>query len=304
MRRVLAPCLLLCAQAAAAAVGFELSPATSTVLLGAPVEISGTAQVPAGRLLTLALSGRSTGAFELLDVQISPGSEGSGPNGGRAYSIKMTAAAFELGPVLFPQLPWSLKPPGGEAEIVLSPPIPLVVVPPESAKKGVDIRDIKGPLSPSAWPWILAALALLCAALYPLHRRLRARSLKGGWAAQAPDTLTPEQKALDDLGALFALGLPVKEFYDRLSDILRLYLSRRYGLDALQMTTHDLLRALRGGQADTASTRQMTKALLGRCDLAKFARFAPADPERLRDVEAAKHIVRSSAKPEAAKTNS
>jgi len=300
VRRIL---VLLAACAAgslgrAAAVGFELSASTSTVMLGAPVEISGSALVPAGSVLTLALSEPSTGPFELLESQVGAHPEAA-PAGQQRIPIRLKVAAFELGALTFPPLPWRLKASGGAQESITSPPVPLTVVPPESAKTALNIRDIKGPLSPSAWPWILAALAVLCAVLYPLHRMLRAKGRSPEQAAGPPDTRTPEQKALDDLDALPALGLPVKEFYDRVSDILRLYLSRRYGVDALQMTTHDLLRALRD-TADSDAARMPTKALLDRCDLAKFARYAPADSERQRDLEAAKDIVRRSARAQSA----
>jgi hypothetical protein len=251
------------------------------------VTIAGSAQVPEGHRLALALTESATGAFEILDAQA------SSPQGGR-ITLRIKAAAFGLGDLVLPPLPWSLKAPDGTVETVFSPPVPLTVVPPESAsKKGAEMLDIKGPLSPSAWPWILLTLALVCALLYPIHRRLRRKAPDGGSApSEPPDMRTPDQKALDDLDALLGLDLPVKEFYDRLSDILRLYLSRRFGIDALQMTTSDLLRALRSSEAEAAGIRPLIKTLLDRCDLAKFARSEWPEPERRRDVESAKEIVR------------
>jgi len=194
---------------------------------------------------------------------------------------------------VLPSLPWTLKAPDGSAETVFSPPVRLSVAPPESAaKKDAQPLDIRGPMSPSAWPWILSTLVLLCALLYPLHRLLRSKTPAAAAASEPPDLRTPDQKALDDLDALLGLSLPVKEFYDRLSDILRLYLSSRFSVDALRMTTCDLLRALRSPEAEEAGARPMTKALLDRCDLAKFARFEWPEPERRRDVEAAREVVR------------
>ncbi|HBL16781.1 MAG TPA: hypothetical protein DD417_08535, partial [Elusimicrobia bacterium] len=104
--------------------------------------------------------------------------------------------------------------------------------------------------------------------------------------------------ALAEIDALLRMGLPVKEYYDRISDILRLYFERRYGISALSMTTYDLHRRLLQLQADPQA-RSWIKALFTRCDLAKFARLLPGEEETREDAESARRIVRQLA-PQAA----
>ena len=118
----------------------------------------------------------------------------------------------------------------------------------------------------------------------------------GGALAEPPDPRPPHQIALDELDALPGLELSVKDFYDRLSDILRGYLERSLRVPALQMTTYDLQRSLSRTALDPA-LRGRLKSILDRCDLAKFARFLPAPEEYSRDIEEAKGIVRAAMPP-------
>jgi hypothetical protein len=269
---------------------FELSPAGSRTVLGAPFEMSGMARVPEGMRLE-PLAGGTTGAFEILEVGVGPGKRAGGA---QEIPVRMKVAAFELGRLVFPRRDWTLTSPGGSTSSVQSPPVPLDVEGPSCAGEGGDIRDIKGPLSPSPWPWLAALAALLAAGAFAASRLRRGQASPPA-AGEPDDQRTPEEKALGELDALLGLDLAAKEFYDRLSDILRGYLSLRLGIDALQMTTHDLLRALREAPLDATDARARVKALLDRCDLAKFARFVPGDRERPDDVEKARSLVRDSA---------
>ncbi|MFA6091696.1 MAG: hypothetical protein WCU88_04355 [Elusimicrobiota bacterium] len=276
----------------AAAGSFTLAPATSTALLGAPVEITGSVLVPGKASLTLAQ--KSTGPFEILEASAVPESEEGGKT---RLRVRMKAAAFALGSVVLPPLPWTLRTAQGE-ETLMSPAVPLQVIAPYSASEAQDILDIRGPLSPSPWPWLLALGLLLSAGLWAWEHRRRTLSKPAGMSAspEESDGRSAEEIALDALDALLQdESLPVKDFYDGVSDVLRAYLERRYGLTALQMTTHDLLRALLRMEHAPAGLRPGLKSLLDRCDLAKFARFAPSFEDRRTDADSAKDLVRSSA---------
>jgi hypothetical protein len=295
-------------------VSFELSPASATVLLGTRFDITGLARIPKGSSLKLDLAARSpfasgegprsgdgglmaaaTGPFEILGVSVG---EARGEGDSSVVPLRVEAAAFELGPLVFPALRWALVSPGGAQDTVQSPPVRVGVEPPESARQeGAELRDIKEPLSPALGPWVLAGLLLLAAAI-ALFLRLRRRKPEGaaGALAEPADARPPHQIALDELDALPGLGLSVKDFYDRLSDILRVYLERSLRVPALQMTTHDLQRSLSRTALDPA-LRGRLKSLLDRCDLAKFARFLPAQEEYSRDIAEAKGIVLAATPP-------
>ena len=82
-------------------------------------------------------------------------------------------------------------------------------------------------------------------------------------------------EALDALEAsrLLELG-EVKTYHIRVSDIMRVYVEGRFGIDAMEMTTAEMLGELRrtgAGHEVMTGFRQ----LLDRCDLVKFAKLRP-----------------------------
>jgi len=285
--RPLGACLLLAAAVPAAAQGFQLAPSSTTVLIGAPFEIMGTVDVPEGYSIGKPTQ-TSVREWEILDVGFAASAAS-----GKGVDLTIRTAVFALGQQVLPALDWPLKGPGGSADRSLrSPEVAVTVRPPEPGLHDTgDIRDIKPPLSPPVWAWLLGLLAVLAAAGWAAHRYLRTRR-KGAAAGTeaAPDNRTPEEIALDELESLPSLGLPVKDSYDRLSDILRLYLERRHDVPALSMTTHDLQRRLIRAELDPKA-RSLMKTLLDRCDLAKFARYLPAEHEFGRDCGTGKEIV-------------
>lgn len=89
--------------------------------------------------------------------------------------------------------------------------------------------------------------------------------------------------AYEKLDRLVAQNLPdqgeTKQFYFRLSEVMRDYIGRRYGFDALEMTSDEIRRRLRGLEADAPSTEGdlAMRDFLQETDLVKFADFAPPD---------------------------
>lgn len=287
--------LLGAALAPAGAQGFQLATTSTTVLIGSPFEIIGTVDVPDGFSISKPTQ-TSVGEWEILDVgfQTLTAKAGSAGPEGKGVNLTLRAAVFALGQQTLPALDWPLKgPDGAPAGALQSTPVEVTVSPPALGLRDTgDIRDIKPPLRPPMWAWTLLLMSLLGLAGWLLHRRLRSRTGPGAeGGAEEEDRRTPEDIALDDLQALPSLGLPAKDFYDRLSDILRLYLERRHEIQALSMTTYDLQRRLIRAELDPKA-RSMLKTLLDRCDLAKFARYLPAEQEFGKDCESGRQIVR------------
>lgn len=270
----------------------RLAPSTPTVLIGAQFDISGVAELPEGTTLSRPQKGQDTGSFELIRVELGdPETKG----GRTTRSVWIRTAAFSLGQQTFPSLEWPVDTPEGLGTL-RSTPVQVTVNPPKPGLHDTgDIREIRAPFEPSMWRvWGLAALILAAAAAAAVlaYRRLRRRGKPGGAGpAPKPDKRTPEEIALDELAGLLGQGLPVKEFYDRLSDIVRLFIERRHGVPALYMTSYDLQRAMI--RADLPpEARSLAKSLFHRCDMAKFARYLPAEDELDKDCDTGKRIVR------------
>ena len=212
--------------------------------------------------------------------------------GQKRLPILIRASVFSLGEQTLPAMEWRLLGPDGSAKMIASPPVRVTITPPKLDENDTgELRPIKGPYEPPLWPWLTSAALLLLAAgaafyWFYLRRRIAAVLRK----KEPVDTRTFEEIALDEIETLPGLGLSPKGFYGRLSEIVRLYLERRCGILAMRMTSYDLNRELRRARLDDQA-RMLTKRLLGRCDLAKFARHCPKDSQYPEDCGTAKEII-------------
>lgn len=221
--------------------------------------------------------------FELLDPPVAQ-SAAAAADGIVESRLELRVAAFELGELAFPPLDVEVVDAAGEVTALATEAAPVVI---ESVGRdeGGDIRDIKGPLAiPFAvvtlLPWIAAVLALAAAGAW-LYRRYRRRS--------RPEALMPtlpprpaHEVAREALDALEAAGLlergEIKTYHIRLSDIVRVYVEGRFRVDAMEMTTGEVLDGLHRTDADREAVADVRR-VLDRCDLVKFAKLRPAIPE-------------------------
>ncbi len=232
--------------------------------------------------------GSNLGMFELRDYQVLPPRKEEGKIIlGADYLI----STFDTGEFEIPalQVTYTLK--GDTARHTLSSePIKLLVQSLNPSEAG-DIRDIKPPLVPPRdWKSILLKvggvlllLAGAAAAWWYIRRRRQGRSL-------LPERQTPPRPAheiaLDELKALVASDWltngKYKAWHSELADIIRRYVEGRYGIDALEMTSRQLLGALKQYGLEERWLPGL-KDLLGICDMAKFAKYMPeaAETERL-----------------------
>lgn len=144
------------------------------------------------------------------------------------------------------------------------------------------LRDIKPPVEiPSAWKWFWwgLAVALAAAAAFLAWRYWRKRK------AQVPVTppVPPHVRAKARLQQALHLISQPNPFCTRVSDIIRVYLEERFDFHAPERTTEEFLHELQGTNLLTPAQKDSLGEFLKRCDLVKFARYEPAEPE-LRDL--------------------
>src|SRR5262249_11584790 len=160
------------------------------------------------------------------------------------------------------------------------------------------LKDIAPPvrvLEPVVWP-IYAAGALAGAFLLVLFvlfiRRTLAR--RAAEAAPPPPPRPAHEVALARLDGLRAEQLIEREqwkpFHLAVSEIIREYLGSRFGFDALEMTTTELLDALIA-RGCSAPDRTMITDWSSACDLVKFAKYLPTHDEAQSVLEGAYRIV-------------
>ena len=139
------------------------------------------------------------------------------------------------------------------------------------------LAEIRGYLM---WGLLLAALIAL--ALYGLHRYLEARGrhLKDLFKPAPPEP--PHVVAIKALEALHHQKLwqnnKHKLYYSTLTDILRTYIAGRWGVGAMEMTSDEIIEAMRGVELQQKQSMDLTM-ILREADLVKFAKAMPESEE-------------------------
>jgi hypothetical protein len=83
----------------------------------------------------------------------------------------------------------------------------------------------------------------------------------------------------------------IKEFYQGVSDILRRYLERRFGLHAPERTTEEFLAELAVDSTLSAEHKTLLSKFLQHCDLVKFAKLEPSEEEIQQTFDACKNVI-------------
>ncbi len=177
--------------------------------------------------------------------------------GGQPGELPIPAVPLQVGPVA---LPANMKPADGQT-FGVKPPVFIPVA--------------------ATTRWGLAALIIALGFLVALalwNPELFAR-LFGRRAGPPPPPRPAHVIALEALDVLVAEGLiqrgQVREYYGRLSEILRGYIDSRFGLRSLEATTDELTPILRRHEVLGKQWLEPLRKFLTTCDLAKFARHVP-----------------------------
>ena len=117
------------------------------------------------------------------------------------------------------------------------------------------------------WGWIVLLVILLAALAYIAYRIYVKRFARKREDVSPEELLPPHEKALMALSQLrdekLWQGGREKEYYTHLTDILREYLSGRFGIQAMEMTSSQIVEALRSNQETRLLNKQMKEILDG-----------------------------------------
>lgn len=146
---------------------------------------------------------------------------------------------------------------------------------------------------PDWWIWIIIGVTtaglIACAIL--LFRRK-----KGLIHTPAPVT-PPYELALMRLNDLQDRKLPQsgrdKEYYTELTDILRQYLDGRFGINAMEMTSTQIIDTLRHNK-ETRPGSDLMKQILQIADFVKFAKVRPLPDDNIKSFNSAMKFVEDS----------
>lgn len=128
--------------------------------------------------------------------------------------------------------------------------------------------------------WILIVLIVLAAALWWGYSRYR----KQGYILPKKPEPTPYEKAMSDLQKLKARKLwengHEKEYFTELTEILRVYLDRRFGINAMEMTSSEIMQQLTDNH-EVKDKRSYVRQILSIADFVKFAKVRPLPDDNI-----------------------
>lgn len=153
-----------------------------------------------------------------------------------------------------------------------------------------DIRGIKAPIQiPEVWFWVWCAAGLCALGLLVWWLWRRKRKPEAPPPAVPP--IPPHEKARARLLESLSLLAQPRPFCILVSDTIRVYLEERFDLHAPERTTEEFLEELQSSPFLTLEQKQALGDFLARCDLVKFARYEPGEPELRGIYEAALRLV-------------
>ncbi|MDE6018117.1 MAG: hypothetical protein K2G85_04815 [Muribaculaceae bacterium] len=165
-----------------------------------------------------------------------------------------------------------------------------------------DFRDVAEPSDKSFWDWMpdwlfdlwwlwLLMIAIVVAAIF-ISRRYR----KTGKIISLPEKPSPKPwtVALERLEVLKSKNLwengMEKEYFTQLTDILRDYLAQRFGINAMEMTSRQIMQTL-ADQSDVKEKRGYVRKILDVADFVKFAKVRPLPADNVEAYDNAVNFV-------------
>ncbi len=267
---------------------FRAEMAPDTLTIGDPVELLLEAAGPTGGDLIFPAIEDSIGPWVVTSVLEEPFT-GDSDRAGIRKRVRMTT--FQTGVVSLPPLPLLWVPAEGETLVAYTTvqfawvpsvlPDTFSVADPQAALG--QLRDVKRvvQLEPSRWwLWIIPFLALMAAAYYLtrwwLRKRRQQQTVAVPSLAPVKPVLPPEIAFREGLDALRGEEIlergEFKEYYARLSMLLRQYVEGRFGIPAMEETRREILERARTHRHVDVSQADTLGSWLAETDLVKFAR--------------------------------
>ncbi len=216
---------------------------------------------------------------------------------------KYVVTCFDSGWYAVPQLPFVISQPDGFTDTIYSAPIyfGVMTMPLDTANANA-ITDIK-PMEDAPFiikelvPYVkiaflvILALAIVAFIIYVIVKRKRDEPIFVKPKPQEPAhvvalrelDLLKEQK-------LWQRGL-VKEYYTSLTEIVRIYLFGRFGLQAMESTTAEIMQLTKSVAEIDKDLRKGLQDLLERADFVKFAKAQAEANENEASFEFVEHFV-------------
>ena len=273
------------------------------ITIGDPVQYSVTIKHDPNIQVLTAIDPPPADLFKIQKIKDIKSKEGKKILEGRQFTL----TTFQLGEFILDPVQIQYRNAAGEVKKIETNRLFVTVQSVAGKEEKTDIRGVKPVVEfiQNHWGIVIPALLLLLAAAgYLIYQKLKR---KPGQIQETGPLLTPSEEALQKLSELFDSDLfrrgKTKEYYLRLSEILRVFLEKQFLIPAVESTTYELTRLLRQKEFNRPLT-ELIQMVLEACDLAKFAKWKPEPPEIIQLNQKAKQVVLDATPPEQEATGS
>ncbi len=274
-------------------VGISIKAVPDIATVGDPIRINLDITMPAGYHVEIPRPESQLGDFTILDFFPGPtipdmGKSGksappSPPQAGvsRHYRAQILTAIYKTGKFTFPSIRIKLGTANGREIALSSSPVEIEI---RSVRgdKDQNLKDLKKQVEiPERGRWIVwliagAGLLALGIILWILRKRRSKRALHIS-PAQMQNRM---DLAEADLRELLARGSPdnghEKQFYILLSEIVKRILEAGYVIHTAEQTTSEITDSLCKNPNLESGEIELIESFLLRCDIVKFAKYAPS----------------------------
>ncbi len=248
----------------------------TTILIGEPIKLDLKATVPTG----IDFNWFKTDTIPHFEIVDEGKQDSSKDINNKVYSQQLIITSFDSGSWTIPSF---VLQSGKKRFRTDTFSINVTYSPDDTARGYHDIKDIiavKNPDNPYI-PWIIGAVALL--ALLGIIYFLRRKKPAPKPVLEPVSKLTPIEEAMQRLDELRKEDLirkgEVKSYYTRLNDILRWYVSRKFGISSLEKTNDELVMQLRDTRLSHPDYTLLAQALR-MADFVKFAKYTPSTEDQ------------------------
>jgi len=258
---------------------------TSTITIGDRIKYSITIDRDKNLRIMKPGEGLNLGMFEIKDYKFHDPVE---KDGRLIEKYEFTISVYDTGKFTIPPFPIAYFPvdTSRQYKIIEASAIDIYVQSVISGDDAKELKDIKFPLYIpfNYFFWIsMAVVIILVAVIAYLGYLLWKRRKEKGYLFSPPPPPRPAHEiALEALEGLYQSKLleerQFKEFFSRLSEIVRAYLEGRYFFDALEETTSEIMRDAKRHVEETSLLDDL-KNILEISDLIKFAKYIPEEKE-------------------------
>jgi hypothetical protein len=197
------------------------------------------------------------------------------------HRARIVAAIYKTGKFAFPSIRIQIKTSDGK-EIALSSPQVNIEIRSVLIDKNPSLKDLKKQAKisdPVRWTfWVIIVLAALVLGAIIWRRWWRRPRHPVALSAQQTRNLLDIAEA--ELRQLLARGLPSKgmekQFYVRLSEIVKKILESGYTIHTAERTTAEIMESLHEDSVSDPENTKLIESVLLRCDVVKFAKYVPS----------------------------